>query len=245
MVWVLALGAACLAAIIGFVLGRRGNPKPLALPEAEFVPMPRPVHSVRAEMALAEEEEEQEEAYEPPAAPDTMVDEVEELSPPDYGDSSKVISVRAAPVASQPPMDKPTVEFQAADPHEEITAQGANEIASLARATFGAAAGGGEVDESTSFYQPDTQTLDRLREMAANVEAAHSSTIQERPAVRSESVYIQSNVQIEERVVSRRPPAAPDGVFQDARSSGFAPSNSLQSGTRSVSPSATPKVARK
>lgn len=239
MVWVLALGAACVAAIIGFVLGRRGNPKPLDLPEAEFVPMPRPVHSVRAELALAEEE--QEESYEPPAAPDTMVDEVEEISPPDYGDSSKVISVRAAPVASQPPMDKPTLEFQAADPHEEITAQGASEMASLARATFGAAAG--EVDESTSFYQPDTQTLDRLREMAANVEAAHSSTIQERPAVRSESFYMQSNVQIEERVVSRRPP--PDGAYQDARSSGFAPSNGLQSGTRSVSPSAAAKAARK
>jgi hypothetical protein len=215
MVWVLALGAAFLAAIIGFVLGRRGAALPVADADEEPILLTR---------RTVEEPQQEPVAV---AVPDTMVDEVEELSPSfvDEEPSRTMPSLRA-PLAAP---EKPTVEFSAMlDPHEEITAQGANEMASLARATFGAAAG--EVDESTSFYQPDTQTLDRLREMAANVEAAHSSTIQERPAVRSESFYIQSRVQIEERV--------------DVRTSGFAPSSSLQSGTRTVS-SAPRQAARK
>jgi hypothetical protein len=139
MVWLLALGAACMAAWIGFLLGRQGT------------------------TTLVVDDEDASSAG-PPGGADHALPVDDDLERSGVRPSKRPAAAVTPPVVQ----DKATVEFQAAlDPHEEITAQGANQMATLARATVD-----GENDERTSFYQPDMQTLESLRALAANADNA-------------------------------------------------------------------------
>ena len=162
--------------------------------------------------------------------------------------------------------ETPTREFaayqDASGERDEITAQGAGELADLARSAFSDFSDDGE---RTCVYQPDAETLDTLRGLAASAGSSAARPVKSAPPpapkappalsfglpppprqmaervrslppadrARSQSFYIQSNVQSEERVVRGVSARAPSPA-NDVRTSGFAPTTGAKTGARSA-----------